>query len=96
MANKKISELPAATLPLAGTELMEIVQGGINKQVAKSDVGSAATADPTTPGIMKLYTTTGVNTDGTMDQNSITLALAAINTDTDFFYISAFRTLYNY
>lgn len=40
MANKKISELPAATVPLSGAELMEVVQGGINKQVAKSDVAT--------------------------------------------------------
>lgn len=39
MANKKISELPTATTPLAGTEEFEIVQGGINKRVAASDVG---------------------------------------------------------
>ena len=31
MANKKISELPAATTE-DGSELLEIVQGGINKQ----------------------------------------------------------------
>lgn len=38
--SKKISELPAATTPLTGTELMEVVQGGISKRVAKSDVSS--------------------------------------------------------
>lgn len=36
---KKITDLPAATTPLAGTELIEIVQGGVNKKVAASDVG---------------------------------------------------------
>lgn len=39
MADAKISQLPVATTPLAGTELMEIVQGGVNKQVATSEVG---------------------------------------------------------
>ncbi len=38
---------------------------------------SVPDATPTTKGKMKLYTVSGVNTDGTMDQNSITLALAA-------------------
>lgn len=39
--NKKISDLTAATTPLAGTELLEIVQGGTSKKVAASDlVGS--------------------------------------------------------
>lgn len=32
--NKKISDLTAATTPLAGTELLEIVQSGTSKQVA--------------------------------------------------------------
>lgn len=36
---KKISELTAATTPLAGTELVEIVQSGVSKQVAVSDIG---------------------------------------------------------
>ena len=44
---KKISELPAATTPLAGTELVEIVQGGVSKKVATSALngggGSAGT-----------------------------------------------------
>ncbi len=39
MANKKITELPDATLPLAGTEKLEIVQGGVNKKVSASDLG---------------------------------------------------------
>lgn len=40
MANKKITELPAATVPLNAGDILEIVQGGINKQVAKSDVAT--------------------------------------------------------
>jgi len=34
MSGVKISELPAATVPLAGTELLAVVQGGVTKQVA--------------------------------------------------------------
>ena len=45
MANARISELPAATVPLDGTELLEIVQGGINKRVAKSDVATGGSSD---------------------------------------------------
>lgn len=40
--SKKISELDAATTPLSGTELIEIVQSGENKQVAVSDVGGGS------------------------------------------------------
>lgn len=39
MADKKISELPAATAP-TGTELIEIVQGGVNKQTTTQDIAS--------------------------------------------------------
>lgn len=38
-------------------------------------------ADDTTSGIMKLYTTTGSNTDGTMDQSSITIELETLDTN---------------
>lgn len=37
--NKKISELPVATAP-AGTELIEIVQGGLNKQTTTQDIAN--------------------------------------------------------
>ena len=39
MADAKISELPAATLPLAGTELVPIVQGAETRKVAASELG---------------------------------------------------------
>jgi hypothetical protein len=37
----KISALPDADVPLAGTETIPIVQDGITKQVAASDVAAA-------------------------------------------------------
>lgn len=39
MAEVKISELTSATTPLAGTEIVPIVQGGITKKVAVSNIG---------------------------------------------------------
>lgn len=46
-----ISGLPAATTPLAGTEVVPIVQGGVTKKVAVSNIGSGGggctTANPT-------------------------------------------------
>jgi len=39
MANKKISELTSASLPLAGTEIVPIVQGGETKKVVVSEFG---------------------------------------------------------
>jgi hypothetical protein len=46
MANVKITDLTAATTPLAGTELFETVQGGSSKKVAAADIGNSATAVP--------------------------------------------------
>jgi hypothetical protein len=45
MADKKISELDSASLPLAGTELVPIVQGGVTKKVAVSEIPSGTTPD---------------------------------------------------
>jgi uncharacterized protein YqfA (UPF0365 family) len=38
MADTKISALTAATTPLAGTEVLPIVQSGVTKKVAVSDL----------------------------------------------------------
>jgi hypothetical protein len=38
MADKKISQLPASTTPLAGTEVIAVVQSGDTKKVAVSDL----------------------------------------------------------
>jgi hypothetical protein len=38
MSDKKISQLTASTIPLAGTELLPIVQGGATVKVAVSDI----------------------------------------------------------
>jgi hypothetical protein len=37
MADTKVSALTAATLPLDGTELLVVVQGGVSKKVTKAD-----------------------------------------------------------
>jgi hypothetical protein len=46
MADLKITQLPAATVPLAGTEVLPIVQSGTTKQVAVNDLtlGKAVSA----------------------------------------------------
>lgn len=41
MSNKKITELPSATIPLGGTEKAEIIQAGLNCQVDVSEFGGA-------------------------------------------------------
>lgn len=44
MATKKFSQLPAATLPLSGTEIAAIVQSGESRQVAVSEFGGGGGA----------------------------------------------------
>jgi hypothetical protein len=43
MANAKITDLTAATTPLAGTELFETVQASFSRKVAASDIAASAT-----------------------------------------------------
>lgn len=43
MANLKITDLTLATTPLAGTELLEIVQAANSRKVAASDIAASAT-----------------------------------------------------
>lgn len=46
MANVKITDLTAASTPLAGTELLEIVQSGVSVKAAASAIGNSANALP--------------------------------------------------
>jgi hypothetical protein len=50
MADLKISQLPAATTPLAGTEELAVVQGSETRRVAASAVGTPITTPLTVPG----------------------------------------------
>lgn len=57
MADKKISELPAATEPLNDADLVEIVQGGVNKKAPKSAFGAGSVTSVT--GTTDRITSTG-------------------------------------
>jgi hypothetical protein len=48
MADLKISQLPAATVPLAGTEVLPIVQSGTTKQVTIDNLTTGKTVNATT------------------------------------------------
>jgi len=65
MANVKITDLTAATTPLAGTELFETVQGGTSKKVAASAIGNSATAVPYLSLAGRAYIQAYSNTDQT-------------------------------
>jgi hypothetical protein len=51
MANTTISALPAATTPLAGTEVVPIVQSGVTKKVAVSAIGGGGSGTVTSVGL---------------------------------------------
>ena len=54
MADKKISALTAATTPLAGTEVLPIVQGGATVKVATNDLTVRNVRANATTGIMQI------------------------------------------
>jgi hypothetical protein len=57
MADKKISQLTASTVPLAGTEVLPIVQSGVTKQVATNQLLSYAS--PTDNAVLRFNGTSG-------------------------------------
>jgi len=67
MADLKISQLPAATVPLAGTEVLPIVQLGTTKQVSVSDVGPVNTTTATNSQTLTNKTISGANNTLTVD-----------------------------
>jgi hypothetical protein len=81
MANVKITDLTAATTPLAGTELFETVQGGSSKKVAASAIGNSNTAVPFLSLAGRAYISAYSNTDQT---GSVSAATAVKIENTDF------------
>lgn len=65
--SKKISELTAATTPLSGTELVEIVQSGISKKVAASDLSGSGGGRGVVSSNMTYY----VRTDGSNSNDGL-------------------------
>lgn len=85
MADLKISQLPAATTPLAGTEVVPLVQSGTTKQVAVSDLIPANT-DPTFNSVTVTTSTKAQTFDTNVAAAKVTLSgttLAAGGTDTN-------------
>jgi len=70
MANTTITALPAATTPLAGTEVVPIVQGGVTKKVAVSAIGGGGSGSV-------ISVATGAGLTGGPITSSGTISLAA-------------------
>ena len=54
MADLKISQLPVATTPLAGTELVPIVQGGVTEQTTVQAILTGTVPSGTANGVLYL------------------------------------------
>jgi hypothetical protein len=80
MANVKISQLPAVTVPLAGTEEMPVVQGGVTKRTAINNLLSANTIPYIANGLGAVatpsYTFTGDLNTGMWSPAADTLAFS--------------------
>ena len=94
MANTTITALPAATTPLAGTEVVPIVQGGVTKKVAVSNIGggsgtvtsvSVATANGLAGSVATATTTPAITLSttvtGILKGNGSAISAATANTD---------------
>jgi len=69
MEDKEISELNSASLPLAGTEIVPIVQGGVTKKVAVSEIGGDT---PFVPSDYDLDEFTNESSDPFVRQSEVT------------------------
>jgi len=74
MANTTISGLPAATTPLAGTEVVPIVQDGVTKQVAVSDIGGGGGSG----SVIEVATGAGLTGGPITSSGTISLAPTAV------------------
>jgi hypothetical protein len=88
MADLKISQLPAATVPLAGSEVLPIVQSGTTVQVSVNNLtaGKAVSASTVTATTVTGTTVNGTTFDTNVAAAGVTLAgvtLAADGTDTN-------------
>lgn len=88
MADLKISQLPAATTPLAGTEVLPIVQSGTTSQVSIDNLttGKAVSALSVSATTVTATTVNGTTFDTNVAAAGVTLTgttLAADGTDTN-------------
>jgi hypothetical protein len=81
MANVKITDLTAASTPLAGTELLEIVQSGVSVKAAAADIGNSASALPFASLSGRAY----ISAYDTSDQTGSTSAATAVKLNTTAF-----------
>jgi hypothetical protein len=85
MADKKISALTGASTPLAGTEVLPIVQSGATVKVAVSDLTAGravSTGQLTAAGVKGISTNTNASAGNVGEYISSTVAYNAVNLTT--------------
>ena len=96
MANKKITQLDPADLPLTGTEEAEIVQDGVNKRVAISNFGGGS------GGVQSVTGDTVDNTDpdnpvvGVPDLQEVLTAGGTVIEGANEFYLDVAGAIFSY
>jgi hypothetical protein len=80
MADTKISALPSATVPLAGTEVLPIVQSGATTKVSANDLFNNPTVTNYVEAVVAIGTVTTTNTialtNGTVQTATLTASTA--------------------
>ena len=79
MANLRISALPAASTPLAGTETLPIVQGGITEQVSVANLTAGRAVSATSLTANVVYTTALAASPATTTQNFYIYSSGGLN-----------------
>ena len=87
MADVKISQLPAATTPLAGTEEIPLVQSGVTKKATVDDIVAAVTG-----GVTDVTATLPVSSSGGTTPN---ISMAAANGSTNGYLTSTDWNTFN-
>lgn len=83
MADLKISQLPAATVPLAGTEVLPIVQGGSTVQVSVNNLTAGKAISATTVNATTVNATTFDTNVAAAGVTLVGTTLSADGTDTN-------------
>jgi hypothetical protein len=75
MPDLKISQLPAATTPLAGTELVPVVQGGITERTTVGDMLTSTVPSGTANGVCYLDASKRMTSSGVLTFNGTVLEM---------------------
>ena len=99
MSGIKITELPASTTPLSGSEIVPLVQGGVTKRATVTQIGTVTATGTTTPRTLpdRFAETVSVKDfgavgDGVTDDTAAIQAAINAPTKSIFFPAGTYRT----